>query len=214
MGQILDLIIKNIQINAFPTLVIGGLIEQIIVPIPSPAITMAGGALFSSLKMPILNLLFHLFKNVSLPYSLGATAGTSLVYLATYFGGEPLIKKVGKYFGVSWNLVERLEKNFKKKVPDELFILLGISTPILPVSLISAIAGVFRLKPQKFYLFTFLALIIRGLILSFVGYRMGETYLSLANGLDKLESLFTILGVLAILAFFYWQRERLLKKDS
>lgn len=214
MTQILQLILGLVKTHGLLAMFIGGVVEQIIVPIPSPIITMSGGALLVSRSAPFFQALWEIISKVSLPYSVGAVVGTSLVFLIAYFGGRPLIDKFGKYIGIRWSLIEKIKSEFQKTISDEIFILVAASIPVVPVSLISAFCGGFRIKPQKFYPLMFLALIIRSIILGFIGFQMGEAYIGLAHGLDKIESFMTIIGAFLILGFLFLKREKWLKKNS
>jgi len=131
-----------------------------------------------------------------------------------YFGGRPIIDRFGSKIGISWKLIEKIRADFQKSIRDEIFILVSCSIPIVPVSLVSAFCGGFRFLPAKFYPLVFLALLIRATILGFVGFQMGETFTSLAHGLDKIESLLTVIGAIMILGFLYLKREQWLKANS
>lgn len=212
--QILDKILELIQKNGNAAMFLGGLIEQIIVPIPSPIITMAGGAFLISQNLDFFETMWELFTKVSIPYTLGATIGTSLVYLIAYYGGKPLIDQFGKYIGLSWNLIEKVRQDFQKTIADELFILISCIIPVVPVSLVSGFCGGFKIPPKKFYPMVFIALLIRSFILGFIGFKMGETFTSLAHGLDKIESVLTYLGAGLLLGFLYYKRENWIKKNE
>ena len=214
MTQILDFLISLIRSHGTIAMIFGGFIEQIIVPIPSPIITMAGGAILINHPLPFFEAIWQIFIRVSLPYSLAATVGTSLVFLLAYFGGRPIIDRFGSKIGISWKLIEKIRADFQKSIRDEIFILVSCSIPIVPVSLVSAFCGGFRFLPAKFYPLVFLALLIRATILGFVGFQMGETFTSLAHGLDKIESLLTVIGAIMILGFLYLKREQWLKANS
>lgn len=212
--EILNKILEMIQKNGNLAMFLGGLIEQIIVPIPSPIITMAGGAFLISQNQSFLNILTQIFIKVSAPYSIGAVIGTSMVYLIAYFGGKPIIDQFGKYIGISWNLIEKVRSDFKKTIADELFILISCVIPVVPVSLVSGFCGGFKIKPAKFYPMVFIALLIRATILGYIGFSMGETFTSLAHGLDKIESILTFVGAGLLLGFLYLQREKWIKKNE
>lgn len=214
MEQILEYVIKSIQEHGTIAMFFGGLIEQIIVPIPSPIITMAGGAFLVSHNSFSFNTIWEIITQVSIPYSIGATIGSSLVFLTAYFGGKPLVDTFGKHIGISWSLIEKIKSDFQKTISDELFILISCSIPVVPVSLISAFCGSFRIQPVKFYSLVFVALLLRSTILGFVGYQMGETFIDLAHGLDKVESLLSVAGAGLILGYLYLQREKWLKKNQ
>ena len=214
MEKILSTILDMIQKNGNLSMFLGGFIEQIIVPIPSPIITMAGGAFLIQIGLPFFETIWQIFIKVSLPYTVGATIGTSLVYLIAFYGGKPLIEKFGKYIGISWKLIEKVKLDFQKTIADELFILISCTIPVVPVSLVSAFCGGFKIKPTKFYPMVFLALLIRATILGFIGFQMGETFISLAHGLDKIESVLTIIGAGLILGFLYLKREKWIKTNQ
>lgn len=214
MQHILQYILDLVQHNGLLAMIIGGFVEQIIVPIPSPIITMAGGAFLVAHGLPIFETFWQIIIKVSLPYSIAAAIGTSMVYLIAYYGGKPLIDRFGKYIGISWSLIEKVKSDFKKTISDELFILISASIPVVPVSLISAFCGGFQIKKTKFYPMIFLALIIRSITLGFVGYQMGEAFTGLAHGLDKIESFLTIIGAGIILGFLYLKREKWIKNNE
>jgi len=214
MDQILQTILDMVKTHGSLSMFIGGIVEQIIVPIPSPIITMSGGAFLVTRNIPIFQAIWEIIVNVSLPYSIGAVIGTSLVFLIAYFGGRPLIDQFGKYIGIKWSLIEKIKQDFQKTISDELFILIAVTIPVVPVSLISAFCGGFRIKPAKFYPLMFLSLVIRSIILGFIGFQMGEAFTGLAHGLDKIESVMTIVGALLILGYLYLKREKWLKKNS
>jgi len=214
MEDILNYILGLVQTHGLLSMFLGGLIEQIIVPIPSPIITMAGGAFLIGHNQPVFEIIWQVFTRVSLPYSIGAIIGTSMVYLIAYYGGRPFIEKFGKYIGISWSLIEKVKSDFQKSIKDEVFILVAASIPIVPVSLVSAFCGGFRITPSKFYPMIFLALIIRSVILGLVGYQMGEAFISLAHGLDKIESVLTVIGAVLILGYLYLKREKWLKNNG
>jgi len=214
MTQILNSILAMVTTHGPLSMFIGGIVEQIIVPIPSPIITMSGGAFLIPHALPLFEAIWQIFIRVSIPYSIGAIIGTSMVFLIAFFGGRPLIEKFGKYIGISWKLIEKVKEDFQKTISDELFILIAVIIPVVPVSLISAFCGGFRIKPAKFYPMMFLALLIRATILGFIGLQMGETFTNLAYGLDKIESILTIVGAFLILGFLYLKREKWISDNS
>ncbi len=214
MTQILQIILDMVKTHGSLSMFIGGIVEQIIVPIPSPIITMSGGAFLISHNVSIFQALLEIISKVSIPYSIGAVIGTSMVFLIAYFGGRPLIDKFGKYVGISWALIEKIRADFQKTIRDELFIFIAVIIPVVPVSLMSGFCGAFRFKPTKFYPIMFLALIVRSVILGFIGFQMGEAFTGLANGLDKIESILTVVGAGLILGFLFLKREKWLKKNS
>ena len=214
MTKILEIILSLVQTNGLLAMLGGGFVEQIIVPIPSPIITMSGGAFLIDHALPIFETIWQIFIKVSVPYTIGATIGTSLVFWATYLGGKPIIDRFGKLIGISWKLIEMIKTDFQKTIRDELFILIACIIPIVPVSLVTAFCGGFRISAKKFYPMVFLALLIRATILGFVGFQVGEAFTDLAHGLDKIESVITVIGAGLILGFLYLKREKWLERNK
>ena len=193
-----------------------GVVEQIIVPIPSPIVPMGGGFFLVEKNIALKKAVEQVFFKVALPFSLGSTLGSSLVFLLAFFGGAFLINKFQKYLEFGWKDIERFKKRFfKGRAMDELLIFVFMAIPIIPSSFISAVCGAIRIKMSDFYLFTFLGLLTRGLILGFLGWWAGETYWEMAEGVNQIESLvFLFFGLLAfaLLVWGYLKRDKWLKK--
>ena len=202
-------LIEAIKSNGSLSIFLGGIVEEIIVPIPSPLVSMAGGAFLVTGGE---NNFLVLMRKVVLPFSLGATIGSSLVYLVSYYGGEFMVEKMKKYLGFNWKMVEKTRDRFIKGSRDELAIVLLRGIPIVPVSLISAVCGAVQINWKEFYLYTFLGLIIRSLILGFLGWQAGAAYQTLVGGIDKIESFVFILMFLVFLGLLglgYHQRKKI-----
>lgn len=201
-------LVEAIQKNGSLSIFIGGIFEEIIVPIPSPLVSMAGGAfLLTDGEM----LGWALFRKVALPFALGATLGSSFVYLLAYFGGRFLVDKLAKYLGFNWAVVEKMRKRFIKGYRDELAIVVLRAIPVMPVSLISGVCGAVQLNWKEFYLFTFLGLLIRSFILGLIGFELGMAYEPIVHGLDRVETLISItlaLILFGFLGFLYYQRKK------
>ena len=107
--KIISWLIEAIKNNGPSSIFLGGIVEEIIIPIPSPIIAMAGGA-FLIKSRNFWQAIIEIFTKVSLPFSIGATIGSSLAYLIAFFGGKYLIDKLQKYLGFSWKTVEKTRK--------------------------------------------------------------------------------------------------------
>lgn len=207
-------LIETIRHNGSLSIFLGGVIEEIFVPIPSPLVAMAGGAFLIDQGEAVFP---SLFRNVVLPFSLGATLGSYFVYLIAFWGGRLLIEKMKKYLGFGWEMVEKTRNRFIKGYHDELAIFLLRAIPVVPVSLVSGVCGVVRINWREFAIFTFLGLIIRSFILGFLGWQAGAAYGTLVEGIDKIENLVFILlflFLLVLLSFGYHKREKFFGSKS
>lgn len=203
---ILELMRAHGQLSVF----IGVMIEQIIVPIPSPMIIMGAGAILISPELSILNGFLQILWLIVLPGAIASTLGSYIGYTISYYGGKALVIRFQRFLDVDWNQIERLEKRFQgKKEAWSLFLARAI--PVFPISLVSIFAGLFRIPIRPFTLYTFLGSIFRCLFLGFVGWWAGATYEKVAGHLDSLETIISILMLIAmggVLGYLYYKFRR------
>jgi membrane protein DedA with SNARE-associated domain len=189
---------------------IGVMIEQVIVPIPSPMIIMGAGAILISPELSILNAFLQILWLIVLPGTIASTLGSYIGYTISYYGGKALVIRFQRFLDVDWNQIERLEKRFQgKKEAWSLFLARAI--PVFPISLVSVFAGLFHIPIRPFTLYTFLGSIFRCLSLGFVGWWAGATYEKVAGHLDSLETIISILmlvGMGSILGYLYYKFRR------
>jgi len=189
---------------------IGVMIEQVIVPIPSPMIIMGAGAILISPELSILNAFLQILWLIVLPGTIASTLGSYIGYTVSYYGGKALVIRFQRFLDVDWNQIERLEKRFQgKKEAWSLFLARAI--PVFPISLVSIFSGLFRIPIRPFTLYTFLGSIFRCLFLGFVGWWAGATYEKMAGHIDSLETIISILMLIAmggILGYLYYKFRR------
>ena len=198
-----NVIFEYIRQHGALSVIVGGLVEQVIVPIPSPLIPMAAGFLLISQQPFSLNILLEIFLKAALPFAIGSTIGSTMVYLIAWFGGKWLIDKFHKWLGFDWDDIETLQKKyFTGKSTDEWLIFLFRAIPMIPSSFISAVCGAVRIKAYSFYVFTFLGLLARGMLLGFLGWKSGDALFKISGGLDKGEMILSVLILVLIAGFF------------
>ena len=191
---------------------IGVMIEQIIVPIPSPMIIMGAGAILILSTLSVPEAFLQILWIIVLPGSIASTLGSYIGYTISYYGGKALVVRFQRFLGVDWDEISNLEKRFQGK-RESLMIFLTRAIPVFPISLVSIFAGLLRVPVKPFTLFTFLGSIFRCLLLAFVGWWIGATYEKVATRLDSVETIVSILlmfGMIAILGYLY----RRLRKSS
>jgi len=213
MMGIVDKIFASIKTHGALSVFLGGVIEEIIVPIPSPLICMGAGYLLIEPNLSLGAAIFKIVSVISIPFAIGATLGSLLAYGVAFLGGKALIDRFGKFLDFSWKTIEIVEKRFTKGKKDEFLIFISRAIPVIPVSVISATCGFLRISPKEFLLFTFLGIILRSFILAFLGWQAGEVYHNLASGIDMVESIVSILLLLlagGFLGFLYLKREKIL----
>lgn len=207
-------LIKAIQQNGPRSVFLAGLIEQVISPIPSVFIPSSAGFLLIPQNLPFWTGISQIFSRISLPYALGATIGTTVLYLLAFFGGRAIIERFGKFFGISLKHIDRFREKFTRGFKDEIIIFLLVALPATPISLVAASCGLIGIPAWEFYPIIFIGTLFRSLVLGWIGWQAGEGYQMMVSGLDRMESLLTILAAgLAFLGviFLYWKRHQILK---
>src|SRR4030042_1478914 len=198
---IMDLMRTHGQLSVF----IGVIIEQVIVPIPSPLIIMGAGAVLILPGLSIPNALLQILWIIVLPGTIASTLGSYIGYTISYYGGKALVGRFQRFLGVDWNEIENLEKRFRGK-KEALSIFLSRAIPVIPISLVSIFAGLLRIPIKSFTLYTFLGSIFRCFFLGFVGWWIGATYEKVATRLDSIETIVSILlliGMGVVLGYLY-----------
>ena len=198
---IMELMRAHGQLSVF----IGVMIEQIIVPIPSPMIVMGAGAILIPAGLPIPNAVVQILWIIVLPGTIASTLGSYIGYLISYYGGKALVIRFQLLLNVDWNEIENLEKRFRGK-KEAVSIFLSRAIPVFPISLVSIFAGLLRIPIRPFTIYTFLGSIFRCFFLGFVGWWIGATYKKVATRLDSLETIVSIamlVGMLGVLGYLY-----------
>jgi membrane protein DedA with SNARE-associated domain len=200
---IMELMRAHGQLSVF----IGVMIEQIIVPIPSPMIIMGAGAILISPELSIPNAFLQILWIIVLPGTIASTLGSYIGYLISYYGGKALVVRYQRFLGVDWKEIENLEKRFRGK-KEGLSIFFSRAIPVFPISLVSIFAGLLRVPVRPFTFYTFLGSIFRCLFLGFVGWWIGATYEKVATRLDSVETIISILmliGMGVVLGYLYYR---------
>jgi membrane protein DedA with SNARE-associated domain len=206
MQWVMELMRTHGQLSVF----IGVIIEQIIVPIPSPMIIMGAGALLISPELSIPSAFLQILWIIVLPRTIASTLGSYIGYLISYYGGKALVVRFQRFLGVDWKEIENLEKRFKGR-KEALSIFFSRAVPVFPISLVSIFAGLLRVPVRPFTLYTFLGSIFRCLFLGFVGWWIGATYEKVATQLDSVETIISILMLIVmggVLGYLYYKFRR------
>ena len=182
---------------------IGMMIEQIIVPIPSPLIIMGAGAILILPDLSIPNAFLQILWVIVLPGSIASTLGSYIGYIISFYGGKALVVRLQRFLDVDWNQIERLERRFQGK-KEALSIFLSRAIPVFPISLVSVFAGLLRIPIKPFTIYTFLGSIFRCFFLGVFGWWIGATYEKAATRLDSVETIVSILMLVGMgVAFGY-----------
>lgn len=189
MTGILNWIMELMRSHGSLSVFVGVMLEQIIVPIPSPMIIMGAGAVLIDPSFSWVQAAASTFLVIVIPGTIASTIGSFIGYGIGYWGGKPLVLKCQKFLDLSWEDIERMEEKFRRNKSEGWGLFLLRAIPVFPLSLVSAFGGLIRIKPVPFTLYTFLGSAVRCFILGIVGWRVGETYDQAAHNLNSFETL-------------------------
>lgn len=190
LSTLTNAILEGIRSHGMLAVIMGVAIETIIVPIPSPLILMAAGFILIRSNSFITAVLAATW--ISIIAGLAQTIGSYFVYSVAYFGGKPLIEKYEKLHGVSWKEITQFQKKFGKGRREDLMLFVLRALPIMPLSVISGVAGVLKMDFKRYSLATFFGVIPRNIFLALLGWKMQEVYYELAHKIDSIETIATI----------------------
>ncbi|MCJ7642308.1 MAG: VTT domain-containing protein [Desulfobacterales bacterium] len=212
ISEITQWIMESMRAHGQLSVFVGVMIEQIIVPIPSPLIIMGAGAILILPDLSIPNALLQILWIIVLPGAIASTLGSYIGYMISYYGGKALVIRFQRFLDVNWDEIGNLEKRFKGR-KQAVSIFLSRAIPVFPISLVSIFAGLLRIPIKPFTLYTFLGSIFRCLFLGFVGWWIGATYEKVATRLDSAETFISILMLIGM-AIVLWTLYRKFRKGK
>ncbi len=145
---------------------LAALLETIIPPIPTLAIFPTAGFLASQQGVTLLGLIPMIILG-----AIGATIGTSAIYLIALKLGRVVLLKYLKYVKVNENKLERVEIWFEKYGDKAVF--LGRMVPVMR-EMISIPAGLLKMRIPKFVTYTFAGSCVWSAGTILAGYYFGE----------------------------------------
>ena len=145
---------------------LAALLETIIPPIPTLAIFPTAGFLASQQGVTLLGLIPMIILG-----AVGATIGTSAIYLIALKLGRVVLLRYLKYVRVNEKKLERIETLFEKYGDKAVF--LGRMVPVMR-EMISVPAGLLKMKIPKFVLYTFAGSCVWSAGTILAGYYFGE----------------------------------------
>lgn len=178
---------------------LGAFIEELIAPIPSPFVMTLAGSITKAHQKALWYLLV-----VAIIGSFGKTLAGWILYFITDKAEDLVMTKLGKFFGVTHESIEKLGKYFAGGKKDAIVLGIMRSIPIMPSSPISIMCGFLKINIKTFIIFTFLGSIIRNLFFLYLGYTGLAASESITQGIDSFETIGKIVFMAILLAGLFW----------
>lgn len=204
LSGIVDAISTLIGEYGYPAVFAAAFLEVIFPPIPSEVI-------FPLVGFIAQNRGFGLETTIGMATvgALGSTVGAVLIFYVSARVGRTAIMRFGKRVRISEQDIEKAERWFERYGSVAVF-----TARMIPGirEIISIPAGISRMNIAKFVGYTFAGSLLWCIILTLVGYYLGEAW---TNFSDQLSSAFTIITLILIVAaavavagFWYSKRRR------
>jgi len=134
--------------------------------------------------------------------------GSLFSYGLGYYGGIPLVKKVGHYVLLDEERLKWTERWFRRYGDKTIFI-----SRFIPVvrHLISLPAGLGKMNLSKFCIYTIIGATMWNTILVVAGYYLGKNYV-LIHEYSRILDYIVVALLLAAFAYYAWHLVKILKK--
>jgi len=190
-------LLSQIVMNLINSLGYGGvflamLVESVCLPLPSEVIMPFAGFLAATGQFN--------FWLVVLMGAFGNLVGSLLAYVVGYYGGAPLVIKYGKYFFIRHQDYLKAENWFIKYGSWAIF-----TSRLLPIvrTFISLPAGVAKMPIRPFIGFTFLGCFLWSLLLTYIGYVLGENWVAIHQVFSQFDYAIIVAIILAVAYYIY-----------
>jgi membrane protein DedA with SNARE-associated domain len=197
-------IVSLIQETVIPLgasgLFVASLMEEVIAPIPSAIVQLTAGFLFLEGSLSVSWFMTLVFV-ILIPVALGVAMGSLLVYGIAYYAGKPALIAWGKWFGLKWEDVEKVQEKFEGTTLDDWGLFIVRSVPIIPSVAVSAVCGLVRYDIKRYLLYTFLGTLVRAGTLALVGWQVGEFYIEYIEAIQRFEKIILVVLVIMVVGF-------------
>lgn len=185
---------------------VGGIIEEILAPIPSPLVSVLAGSITKAQQLGVPYLLW-----ICVLSTFAKTIGAWIFYFLGDKFEDIAIPRFGKYIGVSHADLEHFGGHFNGTKKDDFILLIIRAIPVMPSTPISLLCGLLKINMRTFLIATYIGFYIRNLFFMVIGYTGLSAAEDLMNGLSTAEDILkvAIVGiVLLVLAWLYWRRAK------
>jgi membrane protein DedA with SNARE-associated domain len=201
---IVDAISTLIGEYGYPAVFAAAFLEVIFPPIPSEVIFPLVGFIAQNRGLGLENTI-----GMATVGALGSTVGAVLIFFVSARVGRIAIIRFGKRVRISEQEIEKAERWFERYGSVAVF-----TARMIPGirEIISIPAGISRMNIAKFVGYTFAGSLLWCIILTLVGYYLGEAWRNFSDQLSSAFSIITLIliaaAAIAVTGFWYSRRRR------
>ncbi len=190
---------------------LGAILEEIIVPIPSPLVMTLGGSLAASVNSGVAYLLL-----LALTGTAGKSIGSYGIYLVADKFENVVAGRWGKYIGISHQQIEAIGKRLGKGWKDNIVIFILRALPIMPTAPVSFVAGLLKMDVKGYVISTALGVFVRNIFYLYLGYTSLGALEKINENLASSESIGSLIVLILIagLIYYIYRKRRELWKEA
>lgn len=168
-------------------------LESMVAPVPSEAVMPFAGFLWYLGRLTLLQIV--------IASTLGSIVGSLLSYYIGLYGGEPLVRRFGRYLFLNEHHLELTKKFFAKYGEKTIFF-----SRFIPIvrHLISIPAGVGRMHLGKFLIYTAVGAGLWNTFLAYVGFLLGSRWEEVRRYSEVLD-VAIVVAILGAIAYFIFR---------
>lgn len=180
-------------------------VESACIPLPSEIILPFAGYLVSTGRLNL-----WLVATVG---ALGCNLGSAVAYGVGSLGGRPAVRRWGRYVLLSEADLAHADRFFDRFGGPA--VLVGRMLPVIR-TFIALPAGIARMSPLRFHIYTFLGSWPWCLLLAWIGMRLGDAWGSTPamHTVFHLLDAAVVVGAIVIVARFMWARRRATRRGE
>jgi membrane protein DedA with SNARE-associated domain len=192
IDQLLNLFVEIIETGSYAGIFFLMALESMIAPVPSEAVMPFAGFLWFLNKMSLIPIIIS--------STLGSIFGSLISYYIGFFGGRPLIKKIGKYLLLNEEHLIATENFFNRFGAKTVFFSRFI--PIIR-HLISIPAGIGKMNLVKFIIYTVAGAGLWNSFLAYLGYYLGSNWSEIRKFSEIIDVFLVVLIIVFVVFYFY-----------
>lgn len=183
---------------------LGGIVEEILAPLPSPLVSALAGSILAAQESSIPYILW-----ICALLTVSKALGGWLFYVIGDKFEDIVVPRFGKYLGVSHEDLEKFGKYFTGTWRDGIILLIIRAIPVMPSTPISLVCGLLKTNLRVYLLATYAGFYVRNLTFIILGYTGISAFENIMAGIDTAETALKVLivvGALAVLGWLYYRR--------
>lgn len=179
---------------------VGGFLEELIAPIPSPLVLGTAGTLSEVSGQAVWYLVW-----IAVVASVAKLIASIILYFVVDKFEDIFMGKFGRFFGVSHDDVEKIGAKLGESFWRSFGVLFVLrSLPVVSSAVVSVVSGFVKVNFKSYVVATFFGNIVRNLFFILLGYYGLEATTGVMGGLETGESIFKLVFVLLVVGWFIW----------